>query len=346
MTKRTGRYGERPPTDSSDSVKPLPSPPFGERRGAPLPLLTQPMVAVEISRRELTDPAQTRADNPIAQPRNDGSGQFRVGDGGPTRLDGPLATVKSDAAALASAMVHGKPTVMLTPLAKPLTSSNAPQIDLTQHQMPDAALDRRLALVIDPDSERSASFRVLRHHLLELGRPQVVIVSSPRAGDGKTTTAINLALALAECGRAKTLLVETHVRRPQLTSIFKFVPPWCFAEQLAAHRHQPAMPWSLIDIPQLWLHIAAINPRIAQTQLLDGPAFAIAMERLRQGGYDHIVVDAPPVLGSADVNLMADAADSVVFALRARRSNVRDLRRAIDQLGSNKVTGTVLLQDA
>ena len=109
--------------------------------------------------------------------------------------------------------------------------------------------------------------------------------------------------------------------------MFQFVPPWCFAEQLAAHRHQPMMPWSLIDIPQLWLHVAAINPRTEQTQLLDGPAFAIAMERLRLAGYDHIVVDAPPVLGSADVNLMTDAADTVVFALRARRSNTRDLRR-------------------
>src|SRR5262249_4677283 len=121
--------------------------------------------------------------------------------------------------------------------------------------------------------------------------------------------------------------------------------PWCFAEQLAAHRHQPSMPWSMIDIPQLWLHVAAINPRIAQTQLLDGPAFAIAMERLRQGGYDHIVVDAPPVLGSADVNLMADAGAGVVFALRARRSTLRALGSAIDQLGGGNFTGTVLLQD-
>jgi Mrp family chromosome partitioning ATPase len=106
------------------------------------------------------------------------------------------------------------------------------------------------------------------------------------------------------------------------------------------------MPWSLIDIPQLWLHVAAINPRIAQNQLLDGPAFAIAMERLRIAGYDHIVVDAPPVLGSADVNLMADAADSVVFALRARKSMTRDIRRALDQLGGRKVAGTILLEEA
>jgi len=259
-----------------------------------------------------------------------------------TQLDSPLATLKIESAAIAM----GKPTITMSPSAKAPMMGPPPQIDLTQHHLPDDNLDPRLTLVIDPDSERSASFRVLRHHLLEIGRPQVVIVSSAQPGEGKTTVALNLALALAECGRAKTLLVETHVRRPQFTEVFKFVPPWCFAEQLAAHRHQPTMPWSLIDIPQLWLHVAAINPRIALTQLLDGPAFAIAMERLRLAGYDHIVVDAPPVLGSADVNLMADAADSVVFALRARRSTTRDLRRAIDQLGGAKVAGTVLLQDS
>jgi Mrp family chromosome partitioning ATPase len=321
VTKRTGRYGDPPRSDA---------PLFGERQGgAPLPLLTQPMIAVDVREMRDVDPKQTMVDGPVPTLKLD-----------PTALmHAALAQSKVEP----SALVHGKPTVMMGPQLKP--SGTPPQIDLTQHHLPDDSIDPRLDLLLDPDSERSAAYRVLRHHLLEIGRPQVVIVSSPQSGDGKTTVAVNLALALAECGRAKTLLVETHVRRPQLTTVFQFVPPWCFAEQLAAHRHQPTMPWSLIDIPQLWLHVAAINPRTDQTQLLDGPAFAIAMERLRLAGYDHIVVDAPPVLGSADVNLMTDAADSVVFALRARRSNTRDLRRAIEQLGTHKVAGTVLLQD-
>jgi hypothetical protein len=330
VSKRTGRYGDPP----HPRPAPSPAPAFSERKGAPLPLLTQPMVAVEA--RELTDgrdSKQTIIDGPAATVKLDPS--MILG----TKLEAAVSQGKLEA----SALIHGKPTVMISPQAKP--SGTPPQIDLTQHHIPDDDIDPRLAMLIDPDSDRSAAFRVLRHHLLEVGRPQVVIVSSPQSGDGKTTTAVNLALALAECGRAKTLLVETHVRRPQLTNVFQFVPPWCFAEQLAAHRHQPTMPWSLIDIPQLWLHVAAINPRTEQTQLLDGPAFAIAMERLRLAGYDHIVVDAPPVLGSADVNLMTDAADSVVFALRARRSNTRDLRRALEQLGTEKFAGTVLLQD-
>jgi Mrp family chromosome partitioning ATPase len=325
VSKRTGRYGDSPRPDP---------PAFGERKsGAPLPLLTQPMIAVDVREVRDHDPRQTLIDGPVPTLKLDTSA---------------LMQVKAEAGVIhgkiePSSLVHGKQTVMMGPQVKP--SGTPPQIDLTQHHLPEDNVDPRLELLLDPDSERSAAFRVLRHHLLELGRPQVVIVTSPQGGDGKTTAAVNLALALAECGRAKTLLVETHVRRPQLTSVFQFVPPWCFAEQLAAHRHQPTMPWSLIDIPQLWLHVAAINPRTEQTQLLDGPAFAIAMERLRLAGYDHIVVDAPPVLGSADVNLMTDAADSVVFALRSRRSNTRDLRRAIEQLGTDKVAGTVLLQD-
>lgn len=301
--------GKRP-SRFGDAMNPSP-----ERR--PLPLMTQPMIPVA-------------ADGEI--------------DPSATRLDHPLATIKTEAAAV----LFGRPTQSMIPAARPQPIAPVgppPEIGLTQHHLPEGPCDPRLALLVDPDSERAAAFRVLRHHLLEVGRPQCVIVSSPQPGDGKTTTALNLALALAECGRAKVLLVETNLRRPQLSGILKFVPPWCFAEQLAAHRHQPLMPWSLIEIPQLWLHVGAINPRNEKSQLLDGPAFAIAIERLRLGGYDHIVVDGPPVLGSADVNLMADAADAVVLALRARRSTTRDLRRAMEQLGADKIAGTVLVED-
>ncbi len=298
--KRPGRFGE---------------PPVSSGRGAPLPLVTQPMVAVD--------------------------------DLGDTRLDPHGSKVIQDAAdsgANPHTIAFTRATALAPPLHAHTPAGPPPEIGLSQHHLPPSEpFDRRLALVLDPDSERSASFRVLRHHLLELGRPQVVVVSSPLYGDGKTTTALNLALALAECGRAKVLLCDAHLRHPQIASVFGLVPPWCFAEQLAAHRNQPMLPWSLVEIPQLWLHVAAVSPRIEKTQLLDAPAFAIAMERLRLA-YDHIVIDAPPVLGSADVNLMSDAADAVLLAVRARRSTARELRTSVEQVGASKVVGTVLVQ--
>ncbi len=301
MSKRTTRFGDRPPVQ-------------GEGRGAPMPMVTQPMVA--------------------------------VGPGGLLPMSDSDHGVPTRVQAAIDPSVALQPANRAEGLQRPATIDRTPpEIGLTQHHLPeDAPHDRRLVLLNDPDSERAAAFRVLRHHLLEAGRPQVVVVSSASPGEGKTTTAVNLALALAECGRAKVLLVETHLARPQLAQVFRFSPPWCFAEQLAAHRHQPMLPWGLIDIPQLWLHVAAVNPRIEQDQLLDAPAFAIAMERLRLGGYDHIVIDAPPVLGSADVNLMQDAADGVLLALRGRTSRARDLSRAVDQLSPAKILGAVLLE--
>ena len=311
MTKRiTGRYGEFPRPESSP------------RPGAPLPLVTQQMLPPE-------DPADTRVVDP----------QYPTGPTAARMLE--ASTVANPQAA---ALMFNRATALVAVQPKALTPAGPPpEIGLTQHHIPqEEDVDPRLVLMTDPDSERAASFRVLRHHLLELGRPQVIVVSSARHGEGKTTTALNLALALAECGRAKVLLADAHLRRPQIGDVFKLLPPWCFAEQLAAHRNQPMLPWSLVEIPQLWLHVAAVNPRIEKTQLLDAPAFAIAMERLRLA-YDHIVIDTPPVLGSADVNLMADAADTVVLAVRARSSTTRDLRKAIDQVGPSKVVGTVLV---
>lgn len=316
---KRGKFGDRPGTQEELEAATRAAPPprmagmvnVAGANPAPLPLVTQPMVAI-------------RPDG--IEPRS-------------------LAHTVDAANAARTAMIAaaGVPALLAERGLAP-SDQQAPEIGLTQHHLPeDATPDPRLFLHLYPDSERAAQFRVLRHHLLSAGRPQVIIVTSPGRGEGKTTTAINLSLALSECSRAKVLLVETHLRRPQLATVFRFVPPWCFAEQLAAHRHQPMLPWGMVDIPQLWLHVAAVNPKVDQAQLLDAPAFQIAMERLRLGGYDHIVVDAPPVRGTAEVNLLQDAADGVLLVARARTTTRRDLRRAIEQISSDKVLGTVLL---
>ncbi|MEZ4403507.1 MAG: P-loop NTPase [Kofleriaceae bacterium] len=304
---KRGKFGDRPGTDDPLGI--------ATRAAAPMPLTTQPMVAVRPDGIEPRSLAHT--------------------------LDATRAAMEATRAAMVTSA--GLPAVVAD-RSPSRPDAQPPEIGLTQHHLPEEQpADPRLILHLAPDSDRAAQFRVLRHHMLAAGRPQVIVVTSPGAGDGKTTTAVNLALALAECDRAKVLLVETHLRRPQLAAVFQFQPPWCFAEQLAAHRHQPMLPWGLMDIPQLWLHVAAVNPKADQHQLLDAPAFAIAMERLRLGGYDHIVIDAPPVSGTAEVNLLQDAADGVVIVTRARRTTRRQVRDSIEQLSPRKILGTVIL---
>jgi Mrp family chromosome partitioning ATPase len=211
------------------------------------------------------------------------------------------------------------------------------------HKLP-ADPDERLILLREPDSARAAAYRVLRHRLAEQHDPRVIVVSSPEAGEGKTTCAVNLALALGECGRARVLLLEANLRTPTLAALFGFLPPECFAAQLQRHRERPQDPWSVVEVGSPSLHVAAVKPIAdGERPLLDGVAFGIALDMLRRAGYDYLVLDTPPVLGSADVNLVEDFADGVLLVTRARTTSGRKLRAAVDQLQPGKILGVTLI---
>lgn len=221
------------------------------------------------------------------------------------------------------------------------------EVQVLVHNMPvDAPLDSRLVLLREPTSERAAAFRVLRHHLQQGGDPKVVAVTSARDREGKTTCAVNLALALAERSHSRVLLIEANLHAPQLAAMFGFQPPWCFAEQLAAHREQPMMSWVVAEVAPLGLRVAAVNPTAKWRPVLDALAFFIAVERFRMTDHDYIVIDSPSVLGSADVNMIQDAADGVILTASSGSSRAGALRRAIEQLHPGAILGTVLLDAA
>ncbi|HUS68370.1 MAG TPA: CpsD/CapB family tyrosine-protein kinase [Kofleriaceae bacterium] len=231
------------------------------------------------------------------------------------------------------------------PAADPPTSEiQKSKIWVATHKLP-VDPDPRLILVRDPDSARAASFRVLRHRLQERGDPRTIAVTSAEQGEGKTTCAVNLALALGECGRARVLLVEANLRAPSLAALFGFLPPECFAAQLTKHRERPLEPWSVVEVFAPSLHVAAVKPgpENENRPLLDGVAFGIAMDMLKRSGYDYIVVDTPPILGSADVNLVEDFTDGVVITTWSRKSSARALRTAVEQLAPAKLLGITLL---
>jgi len=216
------------------------------------------------------------------------------------------------------------------------------QVWVATHKPPDDP-DERLILVREPDSARAASFRVLRHRLQERGDPRVIAVTSPGPNEGKTTCAVNLALALGECGRARVLLVEANLRTPALAALFGFLPPECFSTQLGRHKDKPLDAWSVVEVFSPSLHVLAVKPDADSRPLLDGPAFALALEMLRQANYDYIVIDTPPVLGAADVNLVEDVADGVLFTAWSRETSGRRLRQAIEQLAPAKLLGLALI---
>ena len=93
------------------------------------------------------------------------------------------------------------------------------------------------------------------------GQPASSPVHQPRPVEGKTTLAANLAMAYAELGKHRVLLLEANLRVAALGEIFGFLPPKGFATQLAVHRTRPQEPWVVVQIGGAPLYVLAAEPR-------------------------------------------------------------------------------------
>jgi receptor protein-tyrosine kinase len=176
-------------------------------------------------------------------------------------------------------------------------------------------------------------------------RAGVIVVTSPEPGEGKTTVATNLAIALAQIGR-RVIIVDGDLRKPRLDKIFDTVCEGGLASLL--EKLDPVEDLVLSDfvrktaIPNLTvLATKAANEGICTK--LHSSRMRILLERLREE-YDSVVIDSPPMLQIADARVLGWLADGVLLVLRARRTT-RDSAIAayhcLLQDGIN-VLGTVL----
>jgi Mrp family chromosome partitioning ATPase len=219
----------------------------------------------------------------------------------------------------------------------------APQTEILVQPVPiGEKLDPHLVLLSDAYSPRADAYRALRRKLASTGNPQVIGVTSPDPGEGKTTCALNLALAIRETSRGRVLLIEANVRAPSIAKALGFSTIECFCEQLLGHREDPRTPWIAVE-PLPKLHVMSIDPTIKRAPGLDAVAFGAGMERLKRAGYEYIVLDTPPVLGSFEVNMIADTVDGMLFATMTMKSKKSHIRKAIEQIMPAPILGVMVL---
>ena len=221
------------------------------------------------------------------------------------------------------------------PLA-PLTSVTVHVVQLGEK------IDAHIVMIADAYSDRADAYRALRRKLASSGNPQVIAITSPNIGEGKTTCAVNLALAMRETSRGKVLLIEANGRSPALAKLLGFETPECFGEQLLRRREDPRKPWVAVE-PMPKLHIMAMDPTLKRAPQLDPLAFSNGMERLKLAGYEYILLDTPPVLGTFEVNMIADNADGVLFTAITMKSKRSHLRKAIEQIMPAPILGVMVL---
>jgi capsular exopolysaccharide synthesis family protein len=210
-------------------------------------------------------------------------------------------------------------------------------------------LDPHLVTLTSPGSFAAEQYQGLRLTIERLKRSrtlQVIAVTSPAAGEGKTLTAINLAGALARGAEdARVLLIDADLRRPAV------------ARQLA------------IDMTSRGLTDVVVNPEVtldSVTQRLTPFNLSILPAGMRNGAvhqilrsarleavlaqarsrYDFVVLDTPPLLPVFDSALLANAVDGVLMVVAANQTPRKLLGEALNMLDPAKVLGIVFNRDA
>ncbi|QCB94429.1 polysaccharide biosynthesis tyrosine autokinase [Cellulomonas shaoxiangyii] len=184
----------------------------------------------------------------------------------------------------------------------------------------------------EPGSPRAEAFRRLQANLqyLESGRPlRTIVVTSAMAGEGKTSTSVNLATAVAERG-ASVLLVDADLRMPAVAPALGLEGGAGLTTVLIgrARLEEVVQTWGLPNLHVLPAGDRPPNP----SQLLDSPAMHALLDEAAQR-YDLVVVDSPPVLPVVDAALLGRRSDGVLLVTRLRTTRRQQLRGALAALG-------------
>lgn len=202
----------------------------------------------------------------------------------------------------------------------------------------------QLPMLNEPDGVPAEAYRRLRSNLDFVWSDQVgaksIVLTSARPQDGKTTTSINLALALAERG-SRVVLVDADLRRPSIaksTGLEQSVGLSTVLIEKVTLR-QALQPWQHENLDVLTS--GEIPPNALQ--MIDSPKTRNLISRLKDL-YDYVVIDAPPLLSVVDASLLAREVDGtlvVVSSGNTKRSQVTQVLEALNQAGEKPI-GTVL----
>jgi capsular exopolysaccharide synthesis family protein len=192
-------------------------------------------------------------------------------------------------------------------------------------------------VALTPRSPAAEAVRTLRTalHFGLAGRDvKCIIVTSPSPGDGKSTVASNLAIALSQADQ-RVLLIDADLRKPTQHLIFEVSATKGLGSVLTDRRpvEEAIIPGVLDSLDILPCGPLPTNP----VELLNNGFFADMLNKLRER-YDRIVIDSPPVMPVADARIIAAIGDATVLVLRAEKTTRRLALAARNELWRVRAT--------
>ncbi|MEN3339120.1 MAG: protein-tyrosine kinase [Acidobacteriota bacterium] len=211
-----------------------------------------------------------------------------------------------------------------------------------EHTVTGSRLDPHLVAALAPQSLAAEQYRSLRTRIkrAENGRAlRSIVVTSPNKGDGKSLTAANLAITMAQEFQQRVLLIDGDLRRPAVHTLFGIPEGPGLTDVLmgGAELNQ-----ALVNVEH---HHLTVLPAGAipshPAELLGSASMRRVLDTLRTR-FDRILIDMPPVAPLADLHIVAPMVDGLLMIIRAGVTPRPAIERALAGLDTQKVLGLVL----
>lgn len=204
------------------------------------------------------------------------------------------------------------------------------------------SLNKRRIAMLQPQSHVAEQFRTLRARLDSLAAQHplhTLVVTSANPGDGKTMSAINLALVMSMSVGRKVVLVDCDMRSPRVHESLGLRVDAGLTEVL---RGDAEIDEALVAVEGSSLQVVPVrsvppNP----AELLSSGRMREVVEKLA-ARFDWVILDTPPTLGLPDAKTVSDFCDGILFVVRAHATPQEDVETAFEILDRGRILGVVL----
>jgi capsular exopolysaccharide synthesis family protein len=223
------------------------------------------------------------------------------------------------------------PAVLTPPGARVVTGAN---------------LDRRLVAAMSPDATAAEQYRALRTRIVHAdnGAPvNVILITSPGRGEGKTLTAANLGLTMAQEYQHRICVIDADLRHPQMHRLFGVSDAPGLSDVLAG---QATLDEALVFLEEHQITVLPSGFAPAHPAELLGTTVMRRMVDTLRTRFDRVIIDAPAAAPLADVGVLTPLVDSVVLVIRAGVTAKPAIHEAIAAIDATKLLGVVLNETA
>ena len=194
-------------------------------------------------------------------------------------------------------------------------------------------------------SEFTEAYKILRTQVFQRLRENgwnSLAVTSPGLNEGKTLTAINLAISLAMEVNYTVLLVDADLRHPSVHSYFGIEAEYGLSDYLTADKPLSELLIHPEEIPGFVI-LPGGKPLANSAEMLNSPKMVRLVEELKARYSSRIILfDLPPLLGAADTLAFSPHVDAALLVIEEGKTKAEDVKRAMGLLQGTSVIGTVL----